>query len=130
MIPITPTQGFDLTDKASDLVMARPDLRPSKGHQGGPTVQAATGDRHRLEEAARAFESFFIASLVKEMRKSIPKNDLFGEGSGQELYQSLFDDALGQALVEHGGLGLTQQIMQQNFKKGMVGDKELGKFSR
>jgi len=130
-MPIDPITTFDLTDQVVDaLSTERAAVRSLKELQADQPLQAVPEDRRKLEEAARAFESFFIASLLKEMRKTIPKSDLFGQGPGQELYQSLFDDALGQALVDHGGLGLTRQILLQNFKKGLLADQESGKISR
>jgi flagellar protein FlgJ len=66
-----------------------------------------------LKEAARAFEAYFISSLLKEMRKTIPTGGFVGSGRGQEIYQFLLDEALAKKMSETGGIGLSKLLVQK-----------------
>ena len=108
-----------------------PGIMPTSGIPGHSALkgkQAATVPD--MQKAATEFESYFLASLMGEMRKSIPQGGLFGGGPGQDIYQSLFDQALGQALAQKGGLGLAKQIVQHYVKKEQNGAQELHKINR
>ena len=99
--------------------------------QGVQAPAAATdADNRRLQKAASEFESYFISSLLQEMRKSIPQSGLLGGAPGQEIYQSLFDQSLGQALAQKGGLGLAKQIIQHFLKKEQIGAQEIHGINR
>ena len=63
-----------------------------------------------LEETAKNFEAVFLSMMVKEMRKSVP--GLFGKGPGSNIYESMFDQMMGQSLAEGQGLGLAPQLLQ------------------
>lgn len=66
-----------------------------------------------LKKAARAFETYFIQSLLKEMRKTQPQGGILGGGAGKEIYQSLFDEKIAQKMTESGGIGLTNLILKK-----------------
>ncbi len=66
-----------------------------------------------IEEAAQSFESYFIQMLLKEMRKSVQKSDLFGPGMGKDLYDSMFDQAISKAMAKEGGMGLSKLLIER-----------------
>jgi len=47
-----------------------------------------------LKKALTEFESLFIGYMLKTMKESVAKGDLFHGGSGEEVYNSLFDAEL------------------------------------
>lgn len=62
-------------------------------------------ERQKLYEAAREFESFFVEKMFREMKKNVPKNELFHGG----MAENIFDDML-----------LTERV------KGMSNSTEFG----
>lgn len=77
-------------------------------------LPAAGKDRESsLPEAAQAFEAYFISSMLKEMRKTIPQGGFINSGKGQEIYQSLLDEALAKKMSETGGIGLSRILIQK-----------------
>ena len=98
--------------------------------QSGTAGAPADVESRRLQDAARSFEAFFLSYLMKEMRKTVPQGGAFGNGPGQEVYQSLFDEALGQAMAQNGGIGLSKLVIQQYLKKDQRSPKGLSQINR
>ncbi|GAB4175929.1 MAG: hypothetical protein Kow00108_11240 [Calditrichia bacterium] len=65
-----------------------------------------------IEEAANQFESLFIYQLLKEMRKTIMKSDLLGDGLGGEIFQSMWDEKIAEAVSRSSRLGIAEMVMQ------------------
>lgn len=73
-------------------------------------VQRARTEPSKADKAAREFEAFFIQSMLKEMRKTIPRSDLLGGRETLELFESMMDENLGKVIAEGQGLGLARQL--------------------
>lgn len=65
-----------------------------------------------LKEAARMFESYFIYTLLKEMRKTVPESGLLPSGPGQGFYELLLDRSLADKIAESQGFGLYQYLIR------------------
>ena len=63
-----------------------------------------------LRQVANDFESILIRQLLKEMRKTIPKDGFLGASHATEMYQEMGDDALAKQLAETGGFGLGEIV--------------------
>lgn len=83
----------------------------------GNTVNAQKGaEEHQepeLRKACEDFESLFINQLMKQMRKTIPKSDLFPESQAKEIYTSMMDSEMSSKIAKGGGLGLAELLMRQ-----------------
>ena len=67
-----------------------------------------------LKKATQQFESYFLDTLLKEMRKSVPKDTLLGDDShGQEIFRDLSDEKLSEAMSQRGDLGLGDMLYRQ-----------------
>ncbi len=66
-----------------------------------------------IEKGAQAFESYFIQTLLKEMRKGLSSGSESGVGLGEDLYQSMFDEAIAQKISEGGGIGLSKMLSEK-----------------
>lgn len=77
-------------------------------------------EKARLKKATHEFESFFMSSMLKSMRQTIPRSEESGApgdaGLGKDIFQSMFDDELAKKMAEgsQGGLG---DILYQNLVK-------------
>ncbi len=65
-----------------------------------------------MKKGAKAFESYFVQSLLKEMRKGIKKEGEAGAGFGAGMYQSMFDEAIANNIAERGGIGLAEVLIK------------------
>ncbi|MFQ5705969.1 MAG: transglycosylase SLT domain-containing protein [bacterium] len=65
-----------------------------------------------LRKAAQNFEAFFLTQLLQTMRKSIPNSNLFGKGQSGDIYKSLFDEKIAEAVASKGGIGLADIIIE------------------
>ncbi len=86
--------------------------------QTAPAEQAARAlqrasreSRAQLHKAAQEFEAFFIAYLMKVMRESIPTG-LIENKAGEQFY-AFYDQEVGRAAAQAGGLGLAELLEQQ-----------------
>lgn len=77
----------------------------------------------KLKESVQQFEQVFLKQLFSEMRKSIPKTNLMGEGKEQETFESMLDDERAKAWSQSGGIGLADMMYQQ-LKKQNEEDKK------
>ncbi len=71
-------------------------------------------DEQALHEACRGFESIFLDSMLKSMRKTVPEDKLFGDGNGMDIYTSMYDQYLARNISENGrGIGLEDFLYRQ-----------------
>lgn len=63
--------------------------------------------------ALRELEHFFLYTMLREMRKTVPENSLFEKGSSMNVYQDMFDDAIAGHMADSGQFGLAKVIQEQ-----------------
>lgn len=66
-----------------------------------------------LKKACQEFEAIFTYQLLKSMRKTIDKSDLFHGGQGEEIYEALLDQELSKKLAGSGRSSLANLLYQQ-----------------
>lgn len=68
----------------------------------------------KLKEACEGFETMLINQVFTEMRKSVPKSDIFGESdSNNDLMASMLDQERAKMWSKSGGIGLANILYQQ-----------------
>lgn len=114
--PLTPAQLQDVQKKTSmDTLRKR--------------VTPGPGKDAKLNEACEGFEAVFIGQMLKEMRKSVPKDGLL-HGKHEDQYLSMFDEELSKTLAKQGGIGLAGFMRQQLAAKGQSADPKDGAQNR
>jgi len=80
-----------------------------------PGLMASQGkkDPENIEEAAREFESLFLNQLLKSMRKTVEKSELFHGGNAEDIYTEMLDSELSRELASSGGIGLADMLIRQ-----------------
>ena len=78
-----------------------------------PNHKLTGRDDEKLKKACTDLEALFINQIFKSMRQTVPKAGLLGGGSGEEIFQSLFDQELSRSLAQQKGMGLGQMIYRQ-----------------
>ena len=103
MDPITPLPSFP---PLSETLKNRPPGLGAEAEKADPEAALAS-----LRRGAEAFESYFIASLLKEMRSSMTDSGKGGFGMG--IYRSMFDEAIAREITKSGGIGLTALLTEK-----------------
>ena len=67
-----------------------------------------------LKKATQQFEGYFVNELLKEMRKTVPKDTLVkDDGDGQEIFQGMMDQTLSEAMSSRGDIGMAKMMYDQ-----------------
>lgn len=78
-----------------------------------PEMQKAKAEDAKLRKACQDFESVFIAYMLKTMRETVPKNDLFGDRSKEEIFQGMMDDEMSKEIAKSDSMGLSDMLYAQ-----------------
>lgn len=74
-------------------------------------------DQKKLKESAQEFETYFINQILQEMRKSMPKSELFDESSTSEIYEDMIYEDMAKEISKAGGLGMADMLYKQMEKE-------------
>ena len=74
---------------------------------------ADTSKEVKLKKACQDFEAIILQQMLTAMRKSVPKDELVGSSFSQDMYQSLYDEALAKDMASGKGIGLADVLFQQ-----------------
>lgn len=67
-----------------------------------------------LKEACAGFEAIFLKTMITAMRDSLPGNGLFKESNGMNIYTSMYDQSLADALSKsQTSIGLKEFLYRQ-----------------
>ncbi len=64
-----------------------------------------------LYKACQGFEAYFVRHLVGKMRGSM--NLMGTQNAGSEIYQGMFDNALGEEITNNGSVGIARMLYRQ-----------------
>ena len=81
-----------------------------------PTQNAQNIDPDSPEaiyEVARSFESLFLNEIMKNMRKTLPKDGLLSKGFANNVFNSMLDQEYSQIASRSGQFGLADAIARQ-----------------
>ena len=78
-----------------------------------PIKNPANERDKKLKEACKQFESVFTYEMLKTMRNSVEKCDLFSGGQAEEIYQSMLDQELSKNMAGRGKNSIANQLYQQ-----------------
>jgi soluble lytic murein transglycosylase-like protein len=85
-----------------------------KQSQAPQATKASKDEREikllKLKKACQDFESIFIYYMLKSMRSSDSKSNLFGEGLGSDIFQQMFDQGLADKMSTSGQLDIASNM--------------------
>ncbi len=67
--------------------------------------------KDKSANVATDFESLFTSQLLKEMRKSLDPETMFGSDPG-DVYGGMFDQFVGQQMANSGGIGIAKLVRE------------------
>jgi flagellar protein FlgJ len=85
---------------------------PAALRRPGGQSPVRAGDA-RLRQACEDFEGLFAGILLRQMRRTVPKNGLFGEGTAMREYHQIFDMTMARHVARAGGLGIAKAMYAQ-----------------
>lgn len=98
-----------LASQATDSQMLQKQLETQRLQK---QLMSPDAKEKKLREATKGFESVFINKLWQQMRKTVPKEGYL-HSKNEEMYLSMFDQALSEKLADAGGIGLGDMLYEQ-----------------
>jgi|DewCreStandDraft_4_1066084.scaffolds.fasta_scaffold03643_8 flagellar protein FlgJ len=86
-----------------------------------------TENMQQLEKVTREFESIFLSYMLKQMRKTIPEDPLFGNSIAKDIFYDMYNDAISKELSIAGGIGLAKILYNQLAKAEQAKTNETNK---
>lgn len=80
-----------------------------------------------LEKVTREFESIFLSYMMKQMRKTIPEDALFGNSIAKDIFYDMYNDVISRELSKAGGIGLATILYNQLVKIEEAKNNEINK---
>lgn len=88
-----------------------------------PSVAPLDKQHVQLKAATQQFESYFLHQLLKEMRKTVPKDpNLQDDGDQKQIFQDMMDQTLADSMSKRGDFGLAKMLYDQ--LKNSIGPPE------
>ncbi|MGQ9365328.1 rod-binding protein [Azospirillum sp. ST 5-10] len=69
--------------------------------------------REKLRRKAGEFEAMFIGQMLSPLFESVPVNEEFGGGKGEEMFRGLLVQEYGKQMMARGGFGLADQVYRE-----------------
>ena len=66
-----------------------------------------------MQEVSKNFEAIFIRMLLREMRNTVQKSNIFGNSRTVEFFETMRDEQLADQLASSGGLGIGNLVYQR-----------------
>lgn len=67
----------------------------------------------KSDRAYQEMERMFITVMLKEMRRTVPEESLFGESPGKKIFEEMLDEVFAEKMAESGQLGIAKAIKEQ-----------------
>lgn len=67
----------------------------------------------QLQQVSRDFESIFLSYMLKQMRKTVPEDALFGSSTAKDIFYEMYDESMSKELAKAGGIGLAAMMYKQ-----------------
>jgi flagellar protein FlgJ len=85
---------------------------------------ASSREDKKLKDACRDFEAIFLNSILKEMRKTVQKTNLFGSSQQEEIFQDMMDSEVCKSASRTQSMGIADTLYHQ-LSMQMHGQNEL-----
>ncbi len=109
---------MDITRTTMSFVPAT--LLVSNTQNGVARPHSEENDRE-LKKVCQDFEAMFINMILKEMRKSVPKQGILHGGLQEDIYISMFDQKMAEKIAHGKGIGLWQNLYKKLADKMLHG---------
>ena len=80
-------------------------------------------EKKEILDQCREFESVLVNSMLKSMRNTVEKSDLFSGGKGGEIYTALLDQQYAVMISKNSRTGLAEELYRQVVQDDMKNNK-------
>lgn len=84
-----------------------------QGFQSAIEKAVSSKDNEALKKATEEFEAVFIQQLLKSMRATVPKSDLFEKSHGREVFEGMYDEELSKTMASTRQFGIADLLYNQ-----------------
>ncbi len=78
-----------------------------------PVQQSGNAKDPALWEVSLKFEAMLMQQMMSAMRKTVPVDGQFSSGFANDMYASMFDQAIAETSSKSGSLGIAENIYRQ-----------------
>lgn len=79
-----------------------------------PTQTAISSkDDKQIKKACQDFEAIFTGFLLKAMRKTVQKSELFGSNQEEDMFRDMMDDEIAKSSSQRGPMGIADLLYKQ-----------------
>ena len=123
----------------NDISAYRPDqetakLKPLSEKGGSPmALTRSLADRQRetdevaqLRKASKEFEAVFMFQILKQMRNTVHKEEMFHGGMGEDVFTGMMDEEMSKRMAGRGAAGIAEMLFQQLSRQHGIKDPEAG----
>ncbi|MFC1715131.1 rod-binding protein [Candidatus Poribacteria bacterium] len=96
-----------------DLQLIPPGASVLKVNARRSSQEPKTEGTKSLYQACQEFESVFLAYLLKNMRKTVPRAEFMNGGLREDMYLSMMDEEIARVVAKGPGTGLAASIYRQ-----------------
>lgn len=109
-------QGASFAEQMEKAAKAaeRTDLTPAD-------AAAKAAEDAKLKAACKEMEAVFLNMMLTRMRATVPKGNLLGNSSEEQMLTSLLDTELTKNMAQAGGMGLADMLYRQLNKSVVKG---------
>jgi Rod binding domain-containing protein len=113
MIDPVSTNPMDVMSALS-LADARTGAEALRRGAASNRIEAGAAAQPDIDELLNQFQGVLWKELAKAMRATVPENALYGQSTGEEIFQSMLDEEYVNVVGEkNGSLGLTEALKWQ-----------------
>ena len=88
-----------------------------------PAPAADDAELLRLKKACVDFEALLYNSMLKSMRKTVDKSELFSGGSAESIYTSMLDQEYAAILSKNSRNGVADRLFEQLMQRKISSEK-------
>jgi peptidoglycan hydrolase FlgJ len=80
---------------------------------GGPTQAAETKADPKLKKVCQDFDTIFLGFMLKSMRKTVTKSELFDSGPETGIFRDMMDEEFCKASSRTRSMGIADMLYKQ-----------------
>lgn len=88
-------------------------LSSSRIEGSSPKTSLNAAQDKRLKGACQDFEALFLSTILKGMRKTVEKSNLFGSDSAENTFQEMMDDEISKSSAKTSSMGIADMLYRQ-----------------
>ena len=96
------------------------ELKPG-GRPIGKGEETQADDAARLRKVAKDFEAVFLSQVLKQMRGTIEKEEMFHGGLGEDFFTEMMDEELSKRIASRQSTGISEMLYRQLSRQYGIG---------